>query len=209
MQKTIIKFSALLLIFSILTACSKNQFMDLSGFIYNFNRVSDEEIEFEGVYSYPDNSGVVYEIFFDDDEPDVVMKLISENGRIKQIRIAIAKIDENGNPFSPSVETISNFLKITESSIRAYCGVEKEKAESIIRSFGLYNKESFGKEGELTLNEGEFRFIYYSDSFVCDFMISNNFLHITEPTEKPQSKPAYGNTTNIRGETTPLPTFKR
>lgn len=209
MQKTIIKFSALLLIFSILTACSKNQFMDLSGFIYNFNRVSDEEIEFEGVYSYSDNSGVVYEIFFDDDEPDVVMKLISENGRIKQIRIAIAKIDENGNQFTPSVETISNFLKITESSIRAYCGVEKEKAESIIRSFGLYNKESFGKEGELTLNEGEFRFIYYSDSFVCDFMISNNFLHITEPTEKPQSKPAYGNTTNIRGETTPLPTFKR
>ena len=209
MQKTIIKFSALLLIFSILTACSKNQFMDLSGFIYNFNRVSDEEIEFEGVYSYSDNSGVVYEIFFDDDEPDVIMKLISENGRIKQIRIAIAKIDENGNQFTPSVETISNFLKITESSIRAYCGVEKEKAESIIRSFGLYNKESFGKEGELTLNEGEFRFIYYSDSFVCDFMISNNFLHITEPTEKPQSKPAYGNTTNIRGETTPLPTFKR
>ena len=209
MQKTIIKFSALLLIFSILTACSKNQFMDLSGFIYNFNRVSDEEIEFEGVYSYSDNGGVVYEIFFDDDEPDVVMKLISENGRIKQIRIAIAKIDENGNPFTPSVETISNFLKITESSIRAYCGVEKEKAESIIRSFALYNKESFGKEGELTLNEGEFRFIYYSDSFVCDFMISNNFLHITEPTEKPQSKPAYGNTTNIRGETTPLPTFKR
>ncbi len=209
MQKTIIKFSALLLIFSILTACSKNQFMDLSGFIYNFNRVSDEEIEFEGVYSYSDNSDVVYEIFFDDDEPDVVMKLISENGRIKQIRIAIAKIDENGNQFTPSVETISNFLKITESSIRAYCGVEKEKAESIIRSFGLYNKESFGKEGELNLNEGEFRFIYYSDSFVCDFMISNNFLHITEPTEKPQSKPAYGNTTNIRGETTPLPTFKR
>ena len=209
MQKTIIKFSALLLIFSILTACSKNQFMDLSGFIYNFNRVSDEEIEFEGVYSYSDNSGVVYEIFFDDDEPDVVMKLISENGRIKQIRIAIAKIDENGNPFTPSVETISNFLKITESSIRAYCGVEKEKAASILRRFGLYNKESFGKEGELTLNEGEFRFIYYSDSFVCDFMISNNFLHITEPTEKPQSKPAYGNTTNIRGETTPLPTFKR
>ena len=209
MQKTIIKFSALLLIFSILTACSKNQFMDLSGFIYNFNRVSDEEIEFEGVYSYSDNSGVVYEIFFEDDEPDVVMKLISENSRIKQIRIAIAKIDENGNQFTPSVETISNFLKITEISIRAYCGVEKEKAESIIRSFGLYNKESFGKEGELTLNEGEFRFIYYSDSFVCDFMISNNFLHITEPTDKPQSKPAYGNTTNIRGETTPLPTFKR
>ena len=74
--------------------------MDLSGFIYNFNRVSDEEIEFDGVYSYSDNGDVVYEIFFDDDEPDVIMKLISENSRIKQIRIAIAKIDENGNQSS-------------------------------------------------------------------------------------------------------------
>lgn len=209
MQKTTIKISAVLLIFSILTACSKNQFMDLSGFIYSFNRVSEKEIEFEDVYSYSDNDDLVYEIFFDGEEPDVVMKLISENGRIKQIRIAIAKVDENGNPVTPSADTISSFLKITESSISAYCSLEKEKAESITESFGLYKRENYAKEGELTLNEGEFRFIYYSDSFVCDFMISNNFLHITEPTEKPQSKPAYGNTTNIRGETTPLPTFKR
>ena len=209
MQKNFIRLSALLLIFSVLTACSKNQFIDLSGFVFGFNRVSEEKIEFEDVYSYTDEGDRVFEIFFDDDEPDVVMKLITENERIKQIRIAIAKVDINGNPIVPSVETVKDFLEITESATRAYCGFDKETTESILRSFSLYNKENFRKEGELTLDEGEFRFIYYSDSFVCDFMISNNFLHVTEPTEKPESKPAYGNTTNVRGETTPLPTFKR
>ena len=209
MQKTIIKLSAILLMFSIFTACSKNQFMDLSGFVFGFNRVSDEDIEFEDIFSYTDESGEVFEIFFNDDEPSVVMKLITENDRIKQIRIAIAKVDINGNQIAPSTETVREFIVITESAIRSYCGFEKNKAESLLGNFGLFSAENYGKEGELTLNEGDFNFIYYSDSFVCDFMISNNFLHITEPTEKPESKPAYGNTTNVRGETTPLPTFKR
>ncbi len=209
MKKTIIKLSALLMIFSILTACSKNQFMDLSGFIFGFNRVSDEEIEFEDIYSYTDEGDGVFEIFFDEDEPGVVMKLITENDRIKQIRIAIAKVDGNGHLIAPSTETVRDFIEIAESAMRAYCSYEKEKAESILENFGLYNIENYRKEGELTLNEGDFSFVYYSDSFVCDFMISNVFLHKTETTEKPQSKPAYGNTTNVRGETTPLPTFKR
>lgn len=208
MQKNIIRFSALLLIFSILTACSKNQFMDLSGFVHSFNHVSEEKIEFEKFYSYSDNGDTVYEIFFGDDEPAVVMKLLSENGRIKQIRIAMAKVDTNGNPITPAAETINDFLNITEGVIRAYCSIEKEKAQSILKSFGLYNVENYGKKGELILSEAEYRFIYYSDSLICDFMLSNNFLYTTEPTEKPQSKPVYGNTTNIRGETVPLPTFK-
>lgn len=209
MKKTIIKLSALLLMFSVLSACSKNQFMDLGGFVYAFNRVSDEEIEFEDIYSYNDENEGVFEIFFDEDEPDVVMKLITENDRIKQIRIAIAKIDAKAQPVIPSTETVRDFIEITESAVRAYCSYEKSEAESVLRNFGLYNMENYIKEGELTLNEGDFSFVYYSDSFVCDFMISNVFLHKIEATEKPQSKPAYGNTTNVRGETTPLPTFKR
>ncbi len=209
MKKTIIKLSALLLIFSVLSACSKNQFMDLGGFVYAFNRASDEEIEFEDIYSYNDENEGAFEIFFDEDEPDVVMKLITENDRIKQIRIAIAKIDGTGKAVIPTAEAISKFIEITESAIGAYCSYEKNEAESVLRNFGLYNMENYRKEGELNLSEGDFNFVYYSDSLVCDFMISNVFLHKIEATEKPQSKPAYGNTTNVRGETTPLPTFKR
>ena len=209
MQKIIFRLSALLLIFAILTACSKNQFMDLSGFVHSFNRVSEEEIEFEDVYTYTDKGDTVYEMFFDDDETEVVMKLLSENGRIKQVRVALAKADVNGNQKAPSAEEISEFLNAAEGAMRAYCGFEKDRAQSILSSFGLYSRESYSKEGELRVNEGEFSLIYYADSFVCDFMISNDYLHITEPSKKPESKPAYGNTTNVRGETTPLPTFKR
>lgn len=208
MKNSVIKLSVLLLIFSLFAACSKNQFMDPGGFVYAFNRVSDEEIEFEDVYIYNEGSDGVFEIFFDDDDPSVVMKLITENDRIKQIRIAIARIDGNGQPFIPSTETVREFIEITESAIRVYCGYDKAKAESVLKNFGLYNMENYSKDGELTFNDGDFSFVYYADSFVCDFMISNAFLHKTETTEKPQSKPAYGNTTNLRGETTPLPTFK-
>lgn len=209
MKNSIVKLSVLLLMFSVFSACSKNQFMDLGGFVYAFNRVSDKEIEFEDVYVYTDGNDGVFEIFFDDENSNVVMKLITENDRIKQIRIAVARVDDNSRPVVPSLETVRNFIRITDSAIRAYCRFGEGEAESVLQKFGLLNMESYSKDGELTLNEGDFSFIYHADSFVCDFMISNVFLNKTETTEKPQSKPAYGNTTNVRGETTPLPTFKR
>ena len=91
--------------------------MDPGGFVYAFNRASDEEIEFEDIYSYADENEGVFEIFFDEDEPDLVMKLITENDRIKQIRIAIAKIDGTGKAVIPTAEAISKFIEITESAI--------------------------------------------------------------------------------------------
>lgn len=208
MKKTVIKLCALLLSFSIFTACSRNQFMDLSGFIYGFNRVSDDEIDFDDIYSYTDEDDNVFEIFIEDDEPNVVLKLITENDRIKQVRIAIAKMNENGNPITPSAETVSDFTETVKSSIQAFCSFDSEKTRTLMNEFGLYDMGNYKKQGELTKSQDNFHFVYFSDSLVCEMMIYNTYLEEIEKTEKPESKPAFGNTTNVRGETTPLPTFK-
>lgn len=208
MKKSIIKLSVLFLSFSILTACSQSRFMDLSGFIYNFNRVSDEDIDFEDVYSYTDEGDGVFEIFIEDDSPSVVLKLITENDRIKQIRIAMAKVDTNGNSITSSTENISDFTETVESAIRAFCAYDKEKARTLMNEFSLFDRATYNKQGELSKNEDNYSFVYYSDSLVCDLIISDTYLTETEKTEKPESKPAFGNTTNVRGETTPLPSFK-
>ena len=77
-----------------------------------------------------------------------------------------------------------------------------------MNEFSLYEKDTYSRQGELYKIDEKFSFVYYSDSFVCDFIISDTYLVEEENTEKPVSKPLYGNTTNIRGETEPLPSFK-
>lgn len=205
MKKSVVKLAATLLLFSMLTACSRNQFMDLSGFVYGFNRVSDEDIDFEDIYSYSDEGKTVFETFIEDDNPNVVMKLIMNNDRIEEIRIAIAKIDENGTKIMPSAKSITDFTETVKSSIISFCGLEKQTAQGLMTEFGLYNMENYKKEGELTKTQDSFYFVYFSDSLVCEMMIYNTYLLEIEKTEKPESKPAFGNTTNVRGETTPLP----
>lgn len=208
MKINLMKLSALLLSFSLLTACSQNRFMDLGGFVYNFNYVSENKIDFEDIYSYTDEGDRVFEVFIDDEDPSVVLKLLTENDRIKQIRIAVAKRDENGKKITPSVETLSAFTQTVKSAVRAYCAFDESRADTIIKEFSLYEKNTYSKVGELSKNEENFNFTYYSDSFVCDMIISDNYLLITEKAEKPESKPAFGNTTNVRKETEPLPSFK-
>ena len=208
MKINFIKLLCLLLSFSVLTACSQSRFMDLGGFIYNFNRVSDYEIVFEDVYIYNDDKGTVYEIFVGEEKPSVVLKLIDDKGRIKQIRIAMAKVSEKGKTALPDAEAVSIFQKTAESTIRAWCNFEEEKAKALMNEFSLFEKTTYTKQGELFKAEDEFRFIYYSDFFVCDLMITDGYLVEEENTEKPVSKPLYGNTTNIRSETEPLPSFK-
>ena len=207
MRNKIIKFSVLIFVFSVLSACSKSQFMDISGFIYRYNRISEEKIKFENVYSYIDEGEKIFEIY--PDNSDVVIKLISENDRIKQVRIAFSKTNENGTFLSAESETVSEFIKITENAVRTFCEFDDFSARSLMKNLGLYDIETYRKQGELNTEKDSFRFIYYSDSLVCDFMINNTYICASYPTEKPVSKPDYGNTTNIRGETRSLPTFKR
>lgn len=200
MKKVFIELTAVMLLFALLCACSRNQFMDLSGFVNAFNRVSDEEIDFEDIYSYTDEGETVFETFIEDDDPNVVIKLIMENDRINQVRIAVAKIDKNGNAVASSAKVITDFIETVKSSIQAFCGFDNAAVEALLGEFQLYNMENYVKTGELTKNQGSFHFVYFSDSLVCEMMIFNTYLVEIEKTEKPESKPAFGNTTNVRAE---------
>lgn len=201
MKKTIAAISLVVIFTLVMSACSKNQFMDISGFVNSYNRVADKRIEYENIYSYTDEDRIVFEIFFGADEPTVVLKLIANNDRITSLRIAAAKIDENGSEKPVSTETVSEFITVAKNSIMAFCGFEVAEAEQLLQEFGLYKLQNYGKKGELTKTKDSFYFVYFSDSIICDFIITNTFLEKIEKTEKPESKPAFGNTTKIRTET--------
>lgn len=209
MKKTITRLSVLILTFSMLTACTRSQFMDLSGFIYRFNRISHEDVELEDVYFYSDEGREVYEFFIEDDNPTVVVKLISDSGRISQVRVALSKISPQGVSEAVSAETVNEFTKTLECAVVAYCGFDKDRVRVLLNDFGIYNAETYKKQGELTVRADNFHLVYYSDALICEMILYNTYLETTENTEKPESKPAFGNTTNVRGETEPLPSFKR
>ena len=175
--------------------------MDLGGFVNSYNSVAAEKLDYKSIYTYIDENETVFETFFGEDEPEIVLKLIVNNDRINSVRIAMAKIDQNGNAKVPSSKTITDFIEAAKNAIQAFCGFDKSTAEALLTEFQLYDIESYNKKGELTKTQDSFYFLYYSDSIVCDMIITNTYLKETEKTEKPESKPAFGNTTKLRTET--------
>ncbi len=198
MKRNMIMFGAVLFCFSFFTACSTNQFKDLSGFVYSFNRAGDVDIDLEDVNWYTEEKEVIYQTFFEDDT--VILKLICENDRINELRVAFSKKDGNGRDTAASAETISEFTQVAKNSIIAFCGYDRAKAETIMNELKLNNKTEFEKTGELTETKDNFHFVYLSDSFVSKLIIYNTYLKEVPQTEKPVSKPAFGNTTNVRNE---------
>ncbi len=181
--------------FFTLTACSRSEFMDLGGFVYNFNKVSDEEIELEDVYFYDEGGVRTFETFIED---EVLIKLTMREDKIETVKVAIIKIREKGAIQILSSETLTDFISAAKSSIIAFCGYSREEAENLLNEFGLYDKETYKKEGELTKTKGKNHFVYLSNSLVNEVIIYNTFLFDVPKTEKPESKPLFGKTTNLR-----------
>ena len=67
----------------------------------------------------------------------------------------------------------------------------------------LYEKKSYEYKGELTKTKDNFHFMYHSASLGSEFIIYNTYLKCVPETEKPESRPMYGDTTKIRTETVP------
>ncbi len=200
------RISALIMCLSIIvgsiSACSKEEFINVLRFTDNFNKCSvDENIELTSYIT--ENNIWVLPFSFGDEE--VLLSLVTDDkGYIEQVRITVPKVDEKGKG-SPVNEVRKNlFLSTIKKSVMAYTWFSEAEAEEIIEKMSLNSISSYKKEGELNFNKGNFRFVYYSVSLCSVFSVYNIHLHPTEKTEKPESKPAFGNTTNIRTETVPL-----
>ncbi len=200
------KISALLLCLSIIvgtiSACSKEEFINVLRFTDNLNKYSSaEKIE---LTSYIAENNIWSLPFYEGGESVLLRLVTDDNGYIEHMRITVAKVDEKGES-SPVNEVRKNlFLSTVKKSVMAYTWFSEHEAEEVIEKMSLGDISAYGKEGELNLNIGNFRFVYYSMELCSVFAVYNIHLHPTEKTEKPESKPAFGNTTNIRTETVPL-----
>lgn len=202
MKKTAVLLICISLMTGIVSGCSKNEFMDVSRFTDNLNaQKTGTEISLsayiiqDGIYSLP----------FYDGEESVLLRLVTQDiGNIEEVRVTVGKVDENGNSAPVTEQRKSLFISSIKRAITAYTYFSREETDLIIESMKLNETNSYTQTGELTVSKGNFHFVYYSTSLASQFMIYNIHLHPIEKTEKPVSRPAYGNTTNIRTETVPL-----
>ena len=164
-----------LLIFT-MCACTKSQFMDLSGFIYRYNKISDNKAELTDFYF--DESDTSYVLIRD----KVLLRLIAGgDGRIKECRLTLAKATSD----KEMSENIISFRQAASKAMQSFCEYPQDTAEGILGDFCLYQDESFLKEGELTKKQGNFYFVFYSTSVACQLRICNLYLTEIEPTKKP------------------------
>ncbi len=203
MKKTAVIIICISLVTAMLTGCSKDEFMQIVRFTDNMNSVMEPE-ERISLSSYLLQNSTYY-LPIDENGESVILALEEgDSGYIEKIRITAAKTDEQGNACPFTEERKNLFISAVNRAIRAYAYYSEEETENIIKDMRLDSLSTYKSEGELTLEKGNYYFVYYSTDIASMFMIFNVHLHPVEKTQKPESKPFFGNTTNIRTETVPL-----
>lgn len=202
MKKAFIKISVLLLILLSVSGCAKEEYMDLYGFSERFTY---SEINPTDFYSEKtDGEKKAYYTFFEKENSRVMLKIICNRENIaEEIRIYMPKYDENATEKTVTAQDISLFIKIVSSATEAFTGNKSSTAGEIVIQMQLYEENSYKKEGELTKQKDNFHFVYHSATLGSEFIIYNTYLKAVPETEKPESKPMYGDTTKIRTETVP------
>ncbi len=201
MNKNLIKTAVLILIFSFLCGCARDDFMDLYSFSERFRF---QDISPESFYSQKNKEGnFVYYTFFGNENKKIMLKLFSTNENIiDEVRIYLPKYDENAYKKTLTAEEISLFTKAVISSLEAYAGF-KDEAEASAEEMFLFEMKTYKDEGELSKRISNYLLTYRSTALGCEFIINNTYLKDFPDYEKPESRPLYGDTTKIRTETVP------
>ena len=183
-----LKLGLCFLIFLCLTACSDGELKNFTSFIDSYNEVADYSLSVEDFF-FLDGSETTLRAFIDDDECQVMLSLNrAENGKIESLKLTLPKADST----LPRNKAREIFCRILTHIMMAYCSYDENTADEVINAFGLNEPETLYKQGELTLKRDNFYFIYYSNEVTSDVMIYNTYLHTVEATEKPVSRPYYG-----------------
>lgn len=201
MKRIILKTSFILLLFSILCGCAREEFMDLYGFTERFTY---SELSPEDFFIGEAEKNNYFYTCFDTENSAVILKLTpTENNKIGEVRIYLPKYDENANERPATTDDINIFIRIVSSSVQAFTGYDENISEDIINQMQLYEKKSYEYKGELTKTKDNFHFVYHSALLGSEFIIYNTYLKDVPETEKPESRPMYGDSTKIRTETVP------
>ena len=165
-------------------SCSKGEFRNIVSFIDSYNELTDSDLSLSDFIT-DFGSKTDYTAIIDN---CVMLNLTEGNdGNIHMCRVITDK--SSGNISAETAEIFRQTLKLT---LMAYCSFSSDEAENIIRALNLDSNETFMKQGELTLKKDNFYFVYFSDEIISEVKISNTYLLKTETTEKPVSRPYYG-----------------
>lgn len=180
------------------SACSKNTFMDISAFTDYYNRAAGERTVKLSDYLYRDGA---YSLVFERDGEQVLLTLETDSDdKINEIRLMIPKVDNKGNEKQISGLGKELFTGTLSRVIQAFTLYGEAESENIINEMKLSELSTFNSIGELTLTKDEWHFVYYGTQISSSFMIYNIHLHPIAKTQKPESKPAFGNTAHTREE---------
>lgn len=178
--------------------CSKDSFTDIYAFTYYYNKFTDEcRLSLEDYLLHNGTYSTVLE------KNGIRLHLAlkeADNGKIEEIRLLAAKVDENGNKRDITAAECDFFCERLRAVLSAYTTLGEEGCEAIIGDMRLENPSQFSSEGELTLTKGDWHTVYYSNALASVFTVTNIHLRPVEKTEKPVSKPDFGNTAYTREE---------
>lgn len=186
---------------TLLVSCSKSSFLDLSVFLYNYNKCSTSNITLEDFTFEIQSQGIKYSLFIDELLLDITC---NEENKISEVKALIAKTDENGKAIVFTEKEKALFYETLTYCIMSFCCYSEDEAQKLLNEFSLNNTDTLNSTGELSKNTDMFRFVYYSTELMSEMMISNTVLKPTESTSKPESKPYFAEITSIRTETVPL-----
>lgn len=177
-----LKISLCFFIILCLSACSAGEFRNLVSFTDAYNKFSVNKLSLSDFIF--DQADKTYSAIVDS---SVILNLKEGNdGKIHTCRVLIDKSNNISNQHK------TDFTQVLKYTVMAFCDCDKDTAEKIILDFSLQDYETFLKQGELTLMKDNFCFIYYSNEISSEVRIINTYLQKIEVTEKPVSKPYYG-----------------
>ena len=86
----------------------------------------------------------------------------------------------------------------------AFTSFSEQETLKLMHEFLLHETNTIKKQGEMNKTQSCFHFVYYSNSLASMFTVTNTWLCEIPKTEKPESKPYFGATTNVDGESIKL-----
>lgn len=199
MMKKIIKLAAVLCVFLSLSACTESRFMNFGDFVGRYNELAEAPLDFADFIRKEENGLLCHELCLQENR--VLVKLFSDGEKlISQCTIAVAKTDKNGNSAEISQSLAESFLSQANLVAKTFTGGE---CRAVSASLGLSGKDSLSAEREKTAEEGDFYFVYLSNSLLSEIIIYNKNLHPVEQTEKPENKAPFDDIGETRNFTVP------
>lgn len=206
MKKVFKIFASLFFVITLFCACSESETVDAGTFVERYAKLCDFPFGFSNIIASENGGAAKYSFVASKDENEskkiLVTLLENENRKLFECRITMAKIN-GGQKTEFTADDRERFFSVCAKALRALSSFDEEKARNALIQLGIDNEDFFIKNVEQTFKTDEYFLVSIGNDVAAEVIISNTYLKKIEETEKPESKPVFGETTKIRTETVP------